>query len=257
MTNIYRERRPIGTMRNVTYFLAIILFVIPSFILLSKSTSSLLKFATTSECLVSFGEYHGHRYQSAGFVEGKCLVESKWMQVMQHKIQLDEKTLIDDWLFIDYHDRINVLVEDPKSLKGDTKFLIFRQTKYALEGRQSLAIVGGIIEPGEESTAAAAREVNEELGLDCQFHFLGRFRTDVNRGMGWVNSFIAHDCEKTGIKENKEMIVSDEVGAPDTEQQDVTSMSISDVRQNVRKGQFLEVQWSNTVALAMLDARYD
>lgn len=75
--------------------------------------------------------------------------------------------------------------------------------------------------------------------------------------MGWVNSFIAHDCKKKDINEDKEMIISDEVGAPDTERQDVISMSISDVRQNVSKGQFLEVQWSNTVALAMLDARYD
>jgi ADP-ribose pyrophosphatase YjhB (NUDIX family) len=88
-------------------------------------------------------------------------------------------------LFIDYHDRINVLVEDPKSSKkqgSEKQFLIFRQSKYALEGRQSMAIVGGIIEPGEDATSAASREVNEELDLDCQFEFLGRFRTDVNRG---------------------------------------------------------------------------
>ena len=94
---------------------------------------------------------------------------------------MDQKTLIDDWLFIDYHDRINVLVEDPENSEAETKFLVFRQTKYALEGRKSLAIVGGIIEPNEDATDAAAREVNEELGLDCQLEPLGRFRTDVNR----------------------------------------------------------------------------
>ena len=56
----------------------------------------------------------------------------------------EDHTLIDDWLFINYHDRINVLVEDPSSLENnEPKFLIFRQSKYALEDRESLAIVGG------------------------------------------------------------------------------------------------------------------
>ncbi len=88
-------------------------------------------------------------------------------------------------MFIDYHDRINVLVEDPKNMKGndEKRFLIFRQSKYALEGKQSLAIVGGIIEPGEEAFDAARREVHEELGLFCELKFMGRFRTDVNRGI--------------------------------------------------------------------------
>ena len=68
----------------------------------------------------------------------------------------------------------------------ETQFLIFRQTKYALEGRQSYAIVGGIIEPGEKAVDAAQREVHEELGLLCDTTFLGRFRTDVNRGRYYV-----------------------------------------------------------------------
>mmetsp|Transcript_16011 Transcript_16011/g.20324 ORF Transcript_16011/g.20324 Transcript_16011/m.20324 type:complete len:261 (-) Transcript_16011:78-860(-) len=259
MTNIYRERK--RAMKHYTPF--IVLIAVSSFILLSSSTSSLLKFnpSTTNDCSISFGEYHGHKYKSVGTVgEGKCLVQSRWMQVMQHKVQLDDQTQIDDWLFIDYHDRINVLVEDPTHVKGngETQFLIFRQTKYALEGRQSLAIVGGIIEPGEEAYDAAQREVHEELGLFCKLTSLGRFRTDVNRGMGWVNSFIAHDCEKKNIDSTAKDSInpSEEVGVADTERQDVISMTLSDVKKNVQLGKFLEVQWSNTVALAMLDSRY-
>lgn len=175
----------------------------------------------------------------------------------QHNVRLDNKKIINDWLFINYHDRINVIVEDPNPNDG-TKFLVFRQTKYALEGRVSLAIVGGIIEPKENARDAAAREVNEELSLDCEFEFLGRFRTDVNRGMGWVNSFIAHSCKKKSPDDNNtEVDTNEEVGAPDTEKQDIVSMSIDEVKKNVRKGEFLEVQWSNTVALAMLHSRYN
>lgn len=136
----------------------------------------------------------------------------------------------------------------------EKRFLVLRQKKYALEGRTSLAVVGGIIEPGEEAEAAARREVREELdGIVCNnYHFLGRFRTDVNRGMGWVNSFLAADCHKNVSNEPTKTHKEEEVGAEDTERQDIVSMPLSDVRESVQKGLFLEVQWSNTVALAVL-----
>ena len=127
---------------------------------------------------------------------------------------------------------------------------MFEQTKYALEGRQSLAIVGGIIEPGEEPEQAARREVQEEMKQDCQeFHFLGRYRTDVNRGGGWTNTYLATHCSKT----NKELEHQDgEVGVADTERQDLRRINLHELRQSVLDGKFLEIQWSATVALAVL-----
>lgn len=76
-------------------------------------------------------------------------------------------------MWIDYHDSINVVVQDETKEGGERRFLVFEQTKYALEGRSSLAIIGGIIEPGEDPETAARREVEEEMdGLVCEnFHF--------------------------------------------------------------------------------------
>lgn len=221
---------------------------IPSSMIRSGSSSS------SSGCLVSFGQYNGHRYKSPGQTigDGKCLVESKWMRVMQHVVKLTPKSSpIDDWLFIDYHDRINVLVNDPSD---SNRFLVFKQSKYSLEGRESLAVIGGIIEPGEEAESAAKREVNEEMdGVICKdFVPLGRFRTDVNRGIGWVNSFMAANCEKSGKILSGSMDAADEVGKPDTERQDIVSVSLDELKKSAKDGQFLEVQWSNTVALALL-----
>lgn len=172
---------------------------------------------------------------------------------MQHTVKLNEESdvIINDWLFINYHDRINVLVQDPASTNDDPSFLVFKQSKYALEGRQSLAVVGGIIEPNENAKDAASREVSEEMGVICKtFQELGRFRTDVNRGMGWVNGFLARDC--TRGKTEEAMDVVDEVGKPDTERQDLISIKLADLRRSAMAGDFLEVQWSNTVALALL-----
>ena len=92
-------------------------------------------------------------------------------------------------------------------------------------------------------------------GIICNdFIFLGRFRRDVNRGIGWVHSFMALDCKHGGIIDSG-IDVSQEVGAPDTERQDIVSISTSDLLNSVRGGEFLEVQWSNTVSLALLNEK--
>lgn len=242
-------------------FSIIIVMIILSFGLYQiMSTSSLLS-RNNHNCLVWFGEYKGLKYKSPGQTigDGKCLVESKWMQVSQHKVRLDpdQKDTIDDWLFINYHDRINVLVEDPSPNSNERHFFIFEQSKYALEGRQSLAIIGGIIEPGEDPISAAKREVYEEMnGMVCtKYTFLGRYRTDVNRGMGWVNGFLASHCQRREggyVAPSSEEDPHNQIGAMDAERQDLKSISLSELRRQTMKGSFLEVQWSNTVSLALL-----
>lgn len=219
---------------------------------------------STGECQISFGAYRGKEYTTeTGGTVGQpiCLVESKFLKVQQHSVRMpnDESgSIIPDWLWIDYHDRINVLIEaEKKSGETDPFFLVFGQTKYALEGRMSLAIVGGIIEPHEEPEQAARREVEEEMGgLQCQdFHFLGRFRTDVNRGMGWTNTFVAANCRKAeprAVADQHQNQEKEEVGVADTERQDLKRISLNDLRQAVIAGEFLEIQWTATIALALL-----
>jgi 8-oxo-dGTP pyrophosphatase MutT (NUDIX family) len=185
------------------------------------------------------------------------------MSVSLHEVQFDSvvaSPILNDWLWVDYHDRINVLVQhnDNNGSKEEKQFLVFEQTKYALEGRQSLAIIGGIIEPNEPPLQAAQREVYEEMHLRCDtYHFLGRYRTDVNRGMGWLNSYLATDCTEQEDKKRVPAVEAhqneeEEVGVEDTEKQQLKSISLPELRQAVTNGQFLEVQWTATVSLALL-----
>ena len=214
----------------------------------------------SKSCEISFSEYKGPTYisrESGTVGSPKCLVESKWLKLSQHNVKFPGSDVVfDDWLWIDYHDRINVLVEDKRINGQERNFLVFEQSKYALEGRKSLAIIGGVIEPGEKAEDAARREVDEEMnGLQCNnFYFLGRYRTDVNRGMGWVNGFLASDCSRETIKKDHsfKLDAEEEVGAPDTERQDLRSISLTRLREAVRNGEFIEVQWTATVALALL-----
>ena len=149
---------------------------------------------------------------------------------------------------------MNVLVRE----KNTDKFFIFEQTKYALEGK-SLAIVGGFIEPEETPSNAALREVKEELKMLCDFdhlHSLGRYRTDVNRGLGWVHAFLALDCVTIAANSN----IRGENNLPmdadmKQESQLIKKLNIDEVETAVENGKFIETQWTMTVALSILQLR--
>lgn len=57
-----------------------------------------------------------------------------------------------------------------------------------------------------------------------------------------------NDNINNDIKDEGEEVV----GGHDTEKQSIRIMKLSQVKEAVKDGKFVEVQWSNTVALAML-----
>jgi hypothetical protein len=97
------------------------------------------------ECEINIGKYRGpiyHSVESGTIGEPKCLLTSKWISVSLHTVKFPgSDTTMDDWVWIDYHDRINVLVEDQTKEGEERKFLVFSQSKYALEGRTSLVSI--------------------------------------------------------------------------------------------------------------------
>lgn len=186
-------KQPSRMLTNVNIFLIAVILGLCLYISKSKTSIS----PDSTGCEVSFGSYKGSIYNnkaSGTRGEPKCLVESKFLKVQQHEVKMPGTDfVINDWLWIDYHDRINVLVEAEAATTGqmEREFLIFEQSKYALEGRMSKAIIGGIIEPGETPEVAAAREIEEEMGLSCRnLHFLGRYRTDGKK----ISSIVSVTC---------------------------------------------------------------
>lgn len=233
---------------------AFLLGSISTLLLVSVLNPHLNLLQSSSSCAISFGSYHGPQYRTDQTVGAStCLVESKFLKLQQHGVRLEGSSeVIADWLWVDYHDRINVLAQAPDSTPETPTFLVFEQTKYALEGRTSLAIVGGIIEPGEGPEQAAKREVEEELQVVCEhWCFLGRYRTDVNRGVGWTNTYLASQCHPAKQQQQHEA-KQYEVGVADTERQDVKTLTKSELEEAVSAGKFLEIQWTATISLALL-----
>jgi len=106
---------------------------------------------------------------------------------------------------------------------------------------------------GEDAETAARREVGEEMhGLVCEnYHFLGRYRSDVNRGMGWLNGFLATQCTRNQVILKKDHLLAEIIGAADTEKQNLISLTLTELKNALARGKFLEVQWTATVALAL------
>lgn len=136
---------------------------------------------------------------------------------------------------------INVLVED-----ADSKdFVLFRQAKYAIPG-ETLALLGGYVEPAESPLQAAKREVLEELHMECaEMVALGNgqgFRTDANRGFGVYYPFLARTCRKASRYGRSD----------DLETQAVLRMPRHELEREVLAGRFRELKWTNTIAMALL-----
>jgi hypothetical protein len=62
---------------------------------------------------------------------------------------------------------------------------------------------------------------------------------------------LATKCSRDS-KSKKDESVMDEIGAADTEKQKLQSITLTRLKEAARKGEFLEVQWTATVAQALL-----
>ena len=69
-----------------------------------------------------------------------------------------------------------------------------------------------------------------------------------------MHPYLATDCTYniTSSNKNEKNEQVQVIGGHDTEQQQIKIMKLSDVKKAVVENKFVEVQWSNTVALAML-----
>jgi ADP-ribose pyrophosphatase len=159
------------------------------------------------------------------------------LRVESRRVKAPDGRIIDDWPWIVSRDYVIVLAR-----MRDRKFLVFRQTKYALDGESSLAPVGGYIEAEEPPLEAARRELLEETGCQAAaWQSLGSFRVDGNNASAAAHFFVAEGAVKTT-----------EPHSDDLEEQEVLYLDGEELKAAVLGGQFKVLAWSAAVSLALL-----
>ena len=163
------------------------------------------------------------------------LDHGKFLKVEEHRIELPDGQIIPDWTWVIIPDAVIVLAR-----LVNKRFLIFRQTKYALEGI-SLAPVGGMLEVGEEPLTAAKRELREEMGCEAaEWMPLGCYVLDPNRGVARVNYYLALDARRVT-----------EPDSDDLEDQEMLEVTRDQLERALFTGEFKEATWAGLVSMAL------
>ena len=163
------------------------------------------------------------------------LDHSKFLSVEKHKIELPGGEIIPDWAWVTIPSAAIVLAR-----REDGKFLVFRQSKYAIEGT-SLAPVGGMIETDEVPLDTAKRELREEMGYEAPTWVnLGSYIVDPNRGVATMHLFLALDA-KYVVEPNSD----------DLEDQELLVLSREELEDALKAGEFKVMAWTAVASLAL------
>ena len=163
------------------------------------------------------------------------LEQHPWLVVENHTVELPDGRLIPDWPWIITPDYVNVI-----AVTEDEQFLCFRQVKYGLEG-ETLGIVGGFVEEGEDPFQAARRELLEETGYEAtNWTPLGSYRVDPNRGVAMGHLYLARQARYVAPR-----------NADDLEEQELLLLTRLEMETALERGDFKVLAWAAAVAFAL------
>jgi ADP-ribose pyrophosphatase len=163
------------------------------------------------------------------------LEQRPWLVVENHVVELPDGRLIPDWPWIITPDYVNVI-----AVTEDEQFLCFQQVKYGLEG-ETLGIVGGFVEEGEDPFQAARRELLEETGYEStDWTPLGSYRVDPNRGVAMGHLYLARQARYVTPR-----------NADDLEEQELVLLTRSEMETALARGDLQVLAWAAATALAL------
>ncbi len=111
-----------------------------------------------------------------------------WLSLWREKIRLPGGCKIDEYYQLDQPDYVVIVPWQDGRVLGLWRY------KHGPR-RVNLGLPAGYLEAGEDPLSAARRELHEEAGLASDdWHGIGSYCVDGNRGQARVHIFVARDC---------------------------------------------------------------
>lgn len=111
-----------------------------------------------------------------------------------------------DFYVIDTNDWVNVI-----ALTQNEEVILVKQYRHGIDA-MSLEIPGGVIDSGEESFAAAQRELEEETGfVSKKWTYLGKSSSNAAIMNNFTHTWLAEECEQKStqsLDEHEEIEIS-------------------------------------------------
>ena len=159
-----------------------------------------------------------------------------WMTVRVDSCQMPGGQVVEPYYVLEYRDFVNVVAVTPQR-----EVVLVRQYRHGL-GRTILEIPGGVMDPGDDDTAATAlRELREETGYSgAVIEHLCTLSPNPASYTNLVHSYLLFDARP------------DAAAAPDEhEQLEVVRMPLEQVRAELRAGQFLQAMHASALFYAL------
>ncbi|NLF74977.1 MAG: NUDIX hydrolase [Chloroflexi bacterium] len=158
-----------------------------------------------------------------------------WLRVAAEHVRLPNGHEIPDFYRIEMPEWVQVFAVD-----GEGQVAMIEHYKHGA-GMTSLELPAGYIDPGETPDESARRELLEETGLEAdEWHSLGRYFIDGNRGCGATHVFLAR-----GVRQ---------VASPALEASEILAqrrLPLDDVRRLWLDGQLRNLGTLGAVGLAL------
>jgi ADP-ribose pyrophosphatase len=165
----------------------------------------------------------------------EVVLQHPFLKVTMEIVRLPSGRVIEDWPIIDTRSYAIVVAENEAGA-----ILVLEGYKHGL-GQSSWHMVGGYLEPGEEPSETARRELLEEAGCaSSHWQALGSFVVDANRRAGIAHLFLA-----------RHTYPADKHESDDIEQVTLQWISPEEVRKALYDGRIGVISSAMAVALAL------
>lgn len=160
------------------------------------------------------------------------------LELTGHTVELPDGTIVEKYYRISSRPSCAVVARD-----HDGNYVMLRQYKHGAE-RVCLTFPGGRLEPHEDISDTAKRELLEETGYQASnWHQLGEFPIHANQHVGVVSIFRAESAERVAHPESG-----------DLEDMEVVLVSPSEAKERLASG---EIALLGDVAALSLTALID